>query len=332
MLRIHFTAEDLARVRIDPTIGPAAETYGALRLLLAGRRSAAFAGWRDSLKGQLGAEVRPLADLVPVSGPMLDMRTLTGAAPTIEQSVENLLRSSPGRLYEEIGQLSLSPARSAQRRRLASGDREEVEQLAGALSAAFAKLVHPHSGAMKSYVDTVRARYARAVLDGGLERLFGDLCVPLVRWDAPVLEVSSARDVDVHLRGRGLVIAPAVLSLPECVLLWDPLDQEAAPTLTIPTVRDLSASLVLWGHQRQGSPPLAALMGRTRATALRIVAGGCTTTQLAAHLGVSPAAASQHATVLRNAHLIMTVRQGTSVLHTATDLGLRLLDSAPAAV
>ncbi|WP_313905436.1 helix-turn-helix domain-containing protein [Streptomyces sp. SLBN-31] len=41
---------------------------------------------------------------------------------------------------------------------------------------------------------------------------------------------------------------------------------------------------------------------------------------------MSPATASHHATVLRNARLITTRREGRAVLHTITSLGLALLE------
>lgn len=71
---------------------------------------------------------------------------------------------------------------------------------------------------------------------------------------------------------------------------------------------------------------LAALLGRTRAKALRAVAAGCTTTELARALGVAPPTASEHATVLRTARLISTRRHRNAVLHTLTPLGAALLD------
>jgi DNA-binding transcriptional ArsR family regulator len=45
---------------------------------------------------------------------------------------------------------------------------------------------------------------------------------------------------------------------------------------------------------------LAGLLGATRARVIRAVAAGCTTTELARALGIAPATASEHATVLRN--------------------------------
>jgi DNA-binding transcriptional ArsR family regulator len=45
-------------------------------------------------------------------------------------------------------------------------------------------------------------------------------------------------------------------------------------------------------------------------------------------LGISQAAASQHATVLRNAGLLISQRDRNTVLHTLTALGQAMLDAA----
>lgn len=57
------------------------------------------------------------------------------------------------------------------------------------------------------------------------------------------------------------------------------------------------------------------------AAVLRTIADGCSTTELAGRVGISLAAASQHASVLRDAGLITTHRQGSGVLHVLTPLG-----------
>jgi 1-aminocyclopropane-1-carboxylate deaminase len=77
-------------------------------------------------------------------------------------------------------------------------------------------------------------------------------------------------------------------------------------------------------HTRQVA---AALVGRNRAAVLRTIADGCSTTELADRVGISLAAASQHASVLRDAGLITTHRRGSAVLHVLTPLGAELLQA-----
>ncbi|MGW1712875.1 ArsR/SmtB family transcription factor [Streptomyces sp. NPDC002156] len=54
---------------------------------------------------------------------------------------------------------------------------------------------------------------------------------------------------------------------------------------------------------------------------------GITTTDLAQRTGISPATVSHHTTVLRDAGLITTHRNGTNAHHLPTPLGAQLVNS-----
>jgi DNA-binding transcriptional ArsR family regulator len=64
---------------------------------------------------------------------------------------------------------------------------------------------------------------------------------------------------------------------------------------------------------------------------LRALAAPRGTAELAASAGISPASASEHAKVLREAHLIETRREGRAVRHSLTALGRTQLGQLPAA-
>ncbi|WP_327250525.1 ArsR/SmtB family transcription factor [Streptomyces sp. NBC_01244] len=331
MLRIHFTAEDLARTRVAATIGAAAETMYSLRLLRDCAAAALpFRPWQEAVRGRLGAQARPVTSLLAVGGPDIDLTVLMGAAPSLEEGIENLLRASPARLQTELQHIDFHPSQLSWARNLAAGDLEARRDFAAGLVACNEAIVAPYWNRARSRLEGVRATFARTLLDGGIERLLEGMCVSLVRWRAPVLEVRYHRNVDVHLGGRGLVIAPTVFLWKDPALLWDSRDETSAPTLAIPTIGDAEAGAALWGAAQAADQSLAALLGRTRAAALKVAAEGCNTTELARRLNVSIAAASEHATVLRNAHLITTSRRGKSVVHTVTPLGAELLGSSTA--
>ncbi|MER8100989.1 helix-turn-helix domain-containing protein [Kitasatospora sp. NPDC094016] len=78
-----------------------------------------------------------------------------------------------------------------------------------------------------------------------------------------------------------------------------------------------------------GVDGLTALIGRGKAAALRAIGTGCTTTELALRLGVSAPAASQHASSLRAAGMITSIRDGQRVAHALTSLGTGLLTANP---
>ncbi|GAB3160008.1 hypothetical protein GCM10027059_07160 [Myceligenerans halotolerans] len=86
------------------------------------------------------------------------------------------------------------------------------------------------------------------------------------------------------------------------------------------------------GRRRRGGEPargegaLAALLGRTRARALRELAGSASTTLLAQRMDISPASASEHTTVLRRAGLVTSQRDGRRVVDVLTELGQGLLE------
>ncbi|MGW1765400.1 ArsR/SmtB family transcription factor [Streptomyces sp. NPDC002073] len=329
MIRIHFTAEDLSRTRVGTTAGAAAETYHGLAMLGCPDRAVPFHPWRASVVRKLGAEVRPLLALMPQASPGLDFFTLAGDTEDIDEAVDNLMAVPAERMRKELEDVRFAPRHAAWARRFADGEREVREQVAHALKACHGTTVAPYWSRAGAHLDAVRSDFARTLLDGGVERVLETLCVPLARWRPPVLEVAFPRDADVHLGGRGLLLVPTVFTWREVQLLQDPFDEQATPVLLVPTVTDPASAARLWDA---GGPPeqaLGALLGRTRAAALRATVHGCNTTELARRLGVTPAAASQHATVLRNANLITTNRRGGAVLHTITPLGSVLLGSVP---
>ncbi|WP_406482308.1 winged helix-turn-helix domain-containing protein [Streptomyces sp. NBC_01615] len=125
---------------------------------------------------------------------------------------------------------------------------------------------------------------------------------------------------DIHLAGRGLLLVPSVFCWRTPVTLIDPL---LPPVLVYPVSRETGWSALAAPADCHNA--LEALLGRTRAAALTALANGCTTGELARRIGVSAPTASQHAAVLRDASLIVSVRMRNRVLHTLTPLGRALL-------
>ncbi|MFE9629805.1 AMP-binding protein [Streptomyces sp. NPDC006463] len=312
--------------RVAATLGAATETMLGLKLLRdCAVNALPFRPWHSMVRGRLGTGTRPVTSLLAVDGPDIDLTMLMGDTPSIEEGIDNLLRASPDRIRTELEHIDFHPSQLSWARTLAEGDLEARRHFAAGLAACNEAIIAPYWSRARTHMEGVRNTFARTLLDGGVERLLEGMCVPLVRWRAPVLEMRYHRNVEVRLGGRGLVIAPTVFLWRDAALLWDPLDGDSAPTLAIPTIGDAEAGAALWGAGEAADQSLGALLGRTRAAALRVATEGCSTTELARRLNVSVAAASQHATVLRNANLITTSRRGKSVVHTITPLGAELL-------
>lgn len=146
----------------------------------------------------------------------------------------------------------------------------------------------------------------------------------MIRWRAPVLEADYPVDRELRLDGRGLLLQPSFFCRGTPVVYRDPV---LPPVLVYPVTHPGAPAVA------EPGPWLGRLVGHTRSTVLRSIGNGCTTSELARRTGVSLASASQHASVLREAGLVRTLRHGSSVLHTLTPLGAALLrGGAPVAV
>ncbi len=90
--RIHFTADDLERIQVRPTLGPLAETVTAMCLLRCPQQPRApYRQWRGQVKGRLTPQMAALTALIPPGSKGVDLSMLTGTAATLEQGVQALL-------------------------------------------------------------------------------------------------------------------------------------------------------------------------------------------------------------------------------------------------
>ncbi|HEY8978626.1 MAG TPA: helix-turn-helix domain-containing protein [Streptomyces sp.] len=320
MLRIHFTPEDLARVRIAGAPDPLWEITFSLHRLQDTRGRRAFADWYRAalpkLTGTpLGAAVRStLHHLLPRADYFPDFLTPPEAADGLDAGCAAILDTPPERVRQELDTLARRVGAPRWTERLVH--RRDREELVAVLRAYHAAVIAPHDDRMRTRIDSERAMLGRAVLDGGVDGLLGALG-PGLRWRRPVLEVDYATDRDLHLNGRGLRLIPSYFCRYRPVTFADP---EREPALLYPLTRL---------EPVEGSIPdgasLDALLGQTRAAALRVAGLGATTSELARALDVSPATASYHTSVLRDAGLIFSRRSCNTVLHTLTPTGAALL-------
>ncbi|MGW7614609.1 ArsR/SmtB family transcription factor [Streptomyces antimycoticus] len=192
--------------------------------------------------------------------------------------------------------------------------------------------VAPHWERIRVHLDSARESLRHVMGRGGVGELLGNLG-PGIHWKPPVLEIDGVGSGKLKPAGRGLVLAPSLfLRRPAHVVRIDRGGPKSAPLLTFPDrpcPEDLPSLLAdtdsARGDRREDIDSLAALVGRTRAAALRAVREGCGNAELAERLGVTTAAVSQHTTVLRAAGLISTRRRGSHVVHSVTHLGSLLL-------
>ncbi|WP_256104275.1 winged helix-turn-helix domain-containing protein [Streptomyces sp. ODS05-4] len=322
MLRIHFTGDDLAAIRMAARPDALWETILSFHRLRDRRGALVFGAWREEARAKLGGETRLLGALVPQRGYFPDFLTPQAGLDGLEPGLEAIRATPPARVHTELA--LLSAGRSAATPLpgwaldLAQGDPAPFGRLLSALRGYHRAAIEPFWSYLESRIEADRALRGRALLDGGAEELLASL-PPMLRWRAPVLEADYPVDRDVHLDGRGLLLQPSFFCRATPVVLRDP---DLPPVLVYPvTHADAPAAAAADG----GASPLGRLVGHTRSAVLRAIGHGGTTSELARRAGVSLASASQHAGVLREAGLVVTMRQGSSVLHTLTPLGAALL-------
>jgi predicted transcriptional regulator len=324
--RIHFTAEDLERIQVRPTLGPLAETVKALCLLRCAQQPRPpYRQWRSQVKGRLTPQMSALTALVPPGSKGVDLAMLTGTAPTMEQGVQALLAVPGDQMLVEMEFTDRGCKLPATVWALAETGGQARLQLAAAAVAAHHVLVEPYWTRIHACLHAEHVARLQALAAGGPDRLLASLQSRWVRWRPPVLEVLVPADYDVPLNGRGIALLPSVFVGQIPSLHQVPGNPTAVPWLVLPPTAGRMEQGQLWDNPRPRGAALAALVGRNRAAVLRTIAAGCTTTELADRVGISLAAASQHASVLRDAGLITTHRQGSAVLHMLTPLGAELL-------
>lgn len=327
MVRLRFNAEDLARIRVTSTSGPFSETVWAAQLIRRRSPSPVYSTWRRTLKGQLGESVRPLTSLFPGVLPSLDLATLVGRADSIDEGIEALPGLQRRYLQGEIEFLSWSHSLAGWPWTSLDTDLQLRRQLGAAIGSFHAVAIGPRWAQVRAFLHAERARQIRRLATDGIDEFLARLCPPLIQWHPPILQFHTTGPdwPEYDLGGRGLDITPSVFNGPGPSVSYDLANRDGPPLLIYPAARDLTAAAQLWTDARDADA-LAALLGRTRSAVLQEIAEGCGTVELALRVGISPAAASQHATVLRQAGLITTQRDGSAVLHGLTALGSALLD------
>ncbi|MCP3803841.1 helix-turn-helix domain-containing protein [Allokutzneria sp. A3M-2-11 16] len=325
MLRIHFEADDLARVRVLDAPDPLWETLLSVHMLQKSDGEIPFGQWRSRVRSQATPSVRLLTTLAPARGYSADFLTPTVGAKDLTTALDRLLNTSGRFLHEDVSELASEQPLPTPVKRLATGDSEVLGLLDRTVRHYFSYALQPYWNTMTAQINADRQTRFQAMLGSGVEGVLNHLH-PSVRWRSPTLEVDYPVEQDLHLGGRGLTLVPSFFCWKTPVTLKD---ANRDPVLVYPVERTPGWSDPAL-RKMSGTRSLVALLGKTRAVVLEAIAArpGVSTTELAVRLAISPAGASQHATVLRDAGLIVTQRRGGSALHSITGCGLSLLEAA----
>jgi DNA-binding transcriptional ArsR family regulator len=210
-------------------------------------------------------------------------------------------------------------------------DAAVFEQVAVGLGSLYDHLLGPYWKQFEDLFTADRTARVHEWLSGGIERVLAQMNPRWSRWNSPVLEIRmpNGADHDLVLEGQGILLLPSVFCTRSIV------DDEASPQpiVTYPAGPDdpLRRLTVLTAEpaKARATGTVATLLGHTRSCVLHVIAEhpGCSTKELADLAGIAPASASEHATVLREAGLIQTVRHRNTARHSPIDLGINLLQT-----
>ncbi|SEE90169.1 ArsR/SmtB family transcription factor [Jiangella alba] len=311
MLRLRMTVDDLARTTLAlpgrceelPVSVQALEQIGH-----------PYRGLWRSLDGRVPDRARCLWELIPARGDV-PLFLAPELVDDIDEAVDIVQSTPPARIRAEISAGRSRPTpwvddlcrgRPAALRRLAAAMRAYHDRVMTSLS-------DVHRRALRAELGRRTHQLAREGIAATLTGLH-----PSVRWSDGVLEVAGPVHADIDLSGRGLRVMPSVWPRPGFALGW------GTPTLSYPVPYG-----VWLAESDAGRDGAQAALGATRAKVLHALADAHTTTSLARALRISPASASAHTTALRRAGLISSHREGKTMVHTLTSVGLAVIDAAP---
>jgi helix-turn-helix protein len=329
-LRIHFTAEDLGRVRLAPSVDSMWEMTLSLHLLPTRKSALVFDRWRGQVRSAVsrsGAEslLSLLLAIDPPASYFPDFLTPAGHRGDLVAGIEAIRSTPASQFREQLTLLAGTFRLPTSARSLATGDVDAVGHLCEALRTYHAIAVAPFQQWIEHRVRQVLDRHREHMTSGGSEMLLRSLA-PLCRWRSPVLEVPFPHDFDLHLDGRGLLLVPSFFCVGMPVKYYS---EDLPPTMVYPITHSPR-----WGTPAPAadSDCLALLIGGTRAGIVDHVAcsGASSSQVLAERLHLAAATVSYHTKVLRDAGLITSRRDGPSVVHHVTTLGTALLAGATA--
>jgi DNA-binding transcriptional ArsR family regulator len=314
MLRILFTADDLASTRFLPEPAPSLELKFAARGLRRGIRAPWGERWR---RRALAAVPQPARLAVRQLGSHFSwaLSPTFAVSADLDEGLETFLGFGRDRVREEMALYFSAPNSGVPMWNAFEGDRDAGRVLLHGTKAAFAAAVKPYWADVRANHHSELAQHGRLLAGRGVGDALTTV-IPGASWRGDCLRIDSPQDHTVRLAGRGLVITPTAFwtgpplvgELPDQPVL---LSYPAPPALSI----------------RAGTEPdsLAAILGATRAAVLRLLSTEHTTGDVARQLGISAASASEHSAALRAARLISSRRDGKAVIHRASPLGMDLI-------
>ncbi|MER8041738.1 helix-turn-helix domain-containing protein [Streptomyces sp. NPDC094032] len=211
VLRIHFTADDLARVRFAPRPAPLQELHAALTTAVAPRAEPLFGPWRGRVLRTLPAASAPLADLVPAGRPP---SFLDAVGDTLAAGFEHIRSTHPDTVRSELERVYGAGPAPRWLRALHAGEETAWRTVRRAQRAAYETVLAPVWPLVQDLHRDEFARHALSVaehgLSGGLTALAPGSRFHAGVWEWPgVGEAAEAQVAEAACDVAGLHVARA---------------------------------------------------------------------------------------------------------------------------
>ncbi|TCO56703.1 helix-turn-helix domain-containing protein [Actinocrispum wychmicini] len=318
-LRVHFTTDDLSRVRVASTMDHLWEVVLSLHMLCDNAHPVLFGQWRrDTLAAVRRTHAEPslamLATLAPAARYFPDFLTPENGGEAFDTGVDAVMATPVSELRGQLALLARTRPLPGWVSRLAAGEQTALARLEKALRDYHRLAIGPVERAIQRSLGRIGDKAGAAG--------WQDMLQPVLQWNHPVLAAPFLEDFDLHLNGRGLKLVPSFFCMGAPVKLYD---DSLTPTLVCPIVHDPR-----WLGGGTGQP-IEQLLGVSRARILEFVAANPATTNavISTVLHISPPTVSYHLRILRESGLLATDRDANLVVHTSTRLGAALLNGRP---
>jgi DNA-binding transcriptional ArsR family regulator len=332
LLRVHFTSEDLGRLRLARSVDWMWEVVLSLHLLQSRELQLVFDSWRRHVAASLSpALVQCMAFLNavnPKASYFPDFLTPVNETGDLACGIDLVHSTTTAQFSVQLAELARTQALPSPVRLLAAGDKAAVAHLCSALHTYYDAAVAPFRQRINVCLAAVRSEHAQTMTTGGSEALLRSLG-PYCDWQPPLLVARYPCDFDIHLDGRGLLLIPSFYCVRYPVTVFD---HELSPVLVLPIPHD--PRWMCGGEPRAvGGETLTDLLGDTRARILDLAENATLATGVIANkLHVSAQTISYHTKILRDAGLITSNRDGASIVHDVTAMGVALLNGRPTPV
>jgi len=311
-----MTVSDLGRLRF--AYSPLAEVSESLYMLASGRVPDIHLSWYAAVRDSLREfDLELLLAAVPHRGYMADFLFVgaTGPQTTIEQQLQLVAEVSGAHLAREFAAVWRGEDIPPVVQQVIAEGEGGARLLADELWKYWTVAIKPHWSAMRAVFDDDVAFRATELTKGGVTAMLADLH-PEVSIHGEMLRIDKRAEIDGDLTSDGVLLIPSVFSWPYVAVATG----AGGPVCLTYPARGIGN---LWSS---AEPPahdetLSALLGRSRAAVLSVLALPRSTTEIALQLGQTPPAVSQHLAVLRRSGLVFSWRSGRSVLYRRTDLG-----------